>query len=345
MNEKQNKSNNNNGFTVITGSEADFYVPEPTNFIIDTLLVEGFKTVLAGTTGSNKSYFALQEGMSIANGEETFLGFKILQPGLKVLYVDTEVGETELVRRYHRVKSNFPNWHGAEKFVMMSKNGINEEFWSALNKQIIKFMPDIVYIDCLYNAITHKDLTKNVNVFKFTDIVTKLQSDFNLTVRIIHHFNKGGHELGLTMDRMSGASALQNWAEHLTLLTYTNVPALRLLRIVKSRGTDYPREYYGIEWDAESFMLNRLGIVMNWMKYLVDMNKTEKWAKALQYMGKSFTTNDWVKTVSYKLHTVKERQAKNWLNEMSACGVIKKVKMGFWEKTDIEIVDDIIEVE
>ena len=95
MIEKQNKTNNNSGFTVITGSEADSYVPEPTNFIIDTLLPDGFKTVLAGTTGSNKSYFAMQEGMSIANGEETFLGFKILQPGLKVLYVDTEVGKTE----------------------------------------------------------------------------------------------------------------------------------------------------------------------------------------------------------------------------------------------------------
>ena len=110
-----------------------------------------------------------------------------------------------------------------------------------LKKQVVLFKPDIIYIDCMYNAATNKDLSKNVNIFKFTDLITSLHDSFNITTRIIHHFNKGGHELGLSMDRMSGASALQNWAEHLTLISYTNVPSLRLLRIVKSRGTDSKR--------------------------------------------------------------------------------------------------------
>ena len=61
-----------NGYSIISAAEAENFQPEPTGYIIDTLVPKGFKTVLAGTTGSNKSYFAMQEGMSIANGEEEF---------------------------------------------------------------------------------------------------------------------------------------------------------------------------------------------------------------------------------------------------------------------------------
>ena len=322
-----------NGYSIISAAEAENFQPEPTGYIIDTLVPKGFKTVLAGTTGSNKSYFAMQEGMSIANGEEEFLGFKILQPGLKVLYIDTEVGKNELIKRFQRIKDNFKVWNGTEKFLMMSKNGVNNDFWMQLKKQVVLFKPDIIYIDCMYNAATNKDLSKNVNIFKFTDLITSLHDSFNITTRIIHHFNKGGHELGLSMDRMSGASALQNWAEHLTLISYTNVPSLRLLRIVKSRGTDFPREYFGIDWNGEEYMLKMLGVVMDWMKYLVDINKTEKWSAALDYMDDYFSTHHWVDVVSNRLKSVKERQAKNWLKEMESCGVIKKIKQGEWEKT------------
>ena len=336
---------NKSSYSVISAADAENYEPEPTSFIIDTLIPNGFKTVLAGTTGSNKSYFAMQEGMSIANGEKEFLGFKILQPGLKVLYVDTEVGKEELIKRFHRIKNNFEEWVGSGNFLMMSKNGVSNDFWTQLKKQVILFQPDIIYIDCMYNAATNKDLTKNVNIFKFTDLITGLHDEFNVTTRIIHHFNKGGHEFGLSMDRMSGASALQNWAEHLTLITYTNVPSLRLFKIVKSRGTDFPRQYFGIEWNVENYMLEMLGIVMNWMKYLVSVNKTEKWSTALDYMSTCFTTKQWIEIVSNRLKTVKERQAKQWLKEMESCGVIKKISQGRWNKTSLTVVDELIQAE
>ena len=106
---------------------------------------------------------------------------------------------------------------------MMSKTGSFSAIWDSLKTAIKKYEPDVVYIDCLYNSTTERDLAKSVNVSKFTDRITEIRDRYDLTIRIIHHFNKGGHELGLKMDRMSGASALQNWVEHLMLLSYTNV--------------------------------------------------------------------------------------------------------------------------
>ncbi len=330
-------------FTVIPGTEADVVTPEPTVCIIDTLLPMGFKTILAGTTGSNKSYYAMQEGMSIANDEDTFLGFKINKKGLKVLYVDTESGPVEMHRRYLRLQKTFENWKGSARFTMLSKEGSFQNIWNALMDAIESFQPDMLYIDCLYNTTTDRDLTKSINVSKFTDRITEIRERYDLTIRIIHHFNKGQHDLGLTMDRMSGANALQNWVEHLMLLSYTCVSSLRLITIVKARGIDYPREYYGLDWDSEQFKLSMIGIVSDWKKYLLDENKIDKWQMALGQMAETFETKDWLNKVVHELGIVKERQAKRWLKEMSIAKIIEDCGHGNWRKTDMKFVDEILD--
>ena len=91
-------------FKVMTGSEANITVPKPTEWIIEKVFPKGFNTILAGTTGSKKSYYAMQMAMSIVNNEKHFTGWKINQKGFKVLYVDTEVGIDEMLRRYKSIK-------------------------------------------------------------------------------------------------------------------------------------------------------------------------------------------------------------------------------------------------
>ena len=48
---------------------------EPTKIIIDKLMPKEVCGIIAGTTGSNKSYLAMQMGMSIANDENSILEF------------------------------------------------------------------------------------------------------------------------------------------------------------------------------------------------------------------------------------------------------------------------------
>mgnify|MGYP000303600873 FL=1 len=56
---------------------------------------------------------------------------------------------------------------------------------------------------------------------------------------------------------MSGASALQNWVEHLILMTRTNVHSLRLIKIDKARGVDFTDNYYGLNWNTEKYKIWR----------------------------------------------------------------------------------------
>ena len=333
-------------FQVISGIEADKATPVPTEFIIDTLFPAGFNTVIAGETGANKSYLALQEGMSIANNEDEFLGFKINKKGLKVLYVDTESGVDEILRRYQRIQRNFTNWKGSDNFSIMSKGGSFADIWDDVKKEIENFQPDIVYIDCLYNSITAKDISKSHIVSKFTDHITALRDKFQLSIRIIHHFTKFGHADGLKIERMSGGYALQNWAEHVILIAAsTNVSNLRLLKIVKARGVDFPRKYYGVVWDAEKFQLSLAGLIPDWRKFLLDENRVEKWRMALERMPETFETKDWLNVVVNELELVKVRQAKNWLREMSTSKIIDRTRAGVWKKTDMPFIDEIIDME
>ena len=61
-------------------------------------------------------------------------------------------------------------------------------------------------------------------------------------------------------------------------------------------------------------------------------------------MPNTFTTNDWVKVVVNGLNMVKERQAKEWLKRIELLKMIKKIRQGYWEKTNIKFVEDIIEL-
>ena len=93
------------GFTIMTGKTASNTVPKPTEWIIENVLPKGFNSCLAGTTGSKKSMWAIQLGLSVANGEKDFCGNRIKGGSRKVLFIDTEIGQDELLRRYHKIKS------------------------------------------------------------------------------------------------------------------------------------------------------------------------------------------------------------------------------------------------
>ena len=49
---------------------------KPLQWFVKGLTPKGFNSILAGTTGSGKSYYCMQEGMSLATGT-SFLGYDI----------------------------------------------------------------------------------------------------------------------------------------------------------------------------------------------------------------------------------------------------------------------------
>ena len=323
-------SNQIGGLKMIQGSEASNMEYKPTIEIIESLMPEKTQIVLGGTTGSNKSYMAMQMGMSIANNEDEFLGFKINVKGLKVLYCDTEVGEKALVNRYQEIKSNM-NWNGDSKFNLLAKNKNCDDFFQDLENAIEIWKPDIVILDCLYNVTNGEDISKNHHLKPVLDRVTAIKDGKEITFLCVHHSNKGGHEQGLVKDRISGGSYLQNWVEHMILMTDTNVATTRLMKIDKSRHIDYPRCYFELEWNPQEKKLSNRGVSQDWRKLLITNDKQEKWGNVLRDLPDEFTKLDF-KNVVEGCMNLSSRTATYWIQNMLKCKIIEKIGQGKYKK-------------
>ncbi len=130
-------------------------------WIIEGFLPLGFKSILSGTTGSNKSYASMELGMRVAganeDGSSEFLSYKIPRP-LKVLYIDIEVGQNEMLRRFQRLEKSIEVVR-QENFVMISLEGSFVDAWSTIKEATVKLKTDLVIIDNLYSS-TDKNMSK-----------------------------------------------------------------------------------------------------------------------------------------------------------------------------------------
>ena len=320
-------------FHWIGGADANSIIVPNQVEIIEKIMPKGANIVLGGTTGANKSYMAMQWGMSLVSNAEEFLGYKINVPNQRVLYVDTECGKDELLRRYQRIQQ-FLNWDNniAEGWAMISPKENTDDIWIEIDNAITRHRADAVFIDCLYNITNNMDISKNHNISRITKKIDFLKRKHEgLTPIAIHHTNKGGHEEGLYIDRLSGGSALQNWIEHCIMITTTNEAHKRMMRFAKSRVLSKPTCYYELHWNDDTFKLTNEGIIDNPKSLLVTEEAKKKWDEALNHMQDEFTWNDWLNKVEV-MDGMSQTTAKNWMSELRGMEAVERVGQGIYRK-------------
>lgn len=326
------------GFKLMTGKEASNTTPKPTEWIIENVLPKGFNSCIAGTTGSKKSMWAIQLALSVANGEKEFCNNPINTRGLKVLFIDTEIGEDELLRRFHKIKSHMA-WKGDDNWLMMSKGGTTMDIWEQTKEIISAFRPELVVIDSIYNATSVADFSKPTGMSKVTDALSIIKDKYNVTLLMVAHFNKGGHELGLMIDRMQGSAVFQNWIEFQILMIKTNIQDFNIWRVAKTRGVFHDESYIGLQWD--DFWFTAKGVIEDINPYLITEQKKRKWMIILEDCPQRFDTNQWLNVFNSKFPEMSERTAKTWLKEASGTPMLKKVLHGVYEKS-LELLDETI---
>jgi hypothetical protein len=319
-------------FTIMMDKEASEKTPEPMEWIVENVLPKEQNSVLAGTTGSKKSYYVMQLGMCLASGGSHFIGNRIMANDFKVLYVDTEIGQKELLRRYHRLKKHL-DWKDEGNWCMMSKSGRTVDIWDSVHYVIQnQFMPDLLIIDSLYNSTTITALDKSTNVSKLTDELCEFKDRYGTTMLTVGHFNKGGNEMGLVLERMNGASQLQNWVEWDILMCKTNVPNLNLWRLGKTRATAHDESYIALKWEDFWFKPLENGVVDDPSWLLLSEQKKENWKIVLEDLPDRFDTNQWLNVFDSKFSNMAKRTGENWLKSASATPMLNKIAHGVYEK-------------
>jgi hypothetical protein len=315
-------------FTIMTGKEASLKEPPPTEWLIENVLPKKFNSCIAGTTGSKKSFWSMQLGMSLANGENYFCGNKIMSGKIRVLYIDTEIGKEEMHRRYKRIQSKM-NWTGDDNFIMISKGGTHADIWGDVHELLSYYRPELIIVDSLYNSTTVGDFSKSAQMSKVTDALSDFKERYDVTLLAVAHFNKGQHEQGLLIDRMQGSAVLQNWVEFQMLMISTNVSDFNLWTVAKTRGVRHDTTIIGLQWD--DFWFETRGVVEDYKPFLITEHKKNKWQSVLEDCPDTFDSKQWLNVFCSKFN-LSERTGRQWLKECSDSPLLEKLGHDKYEK-------------
>ena len=173
--------------------------------LIDGVLRQGHKMLLAGPSKAGKSYALIEMTIAIAEGQK-WLGFSCAQG--KVLYINLEIDRASCLHRFKDVYTALG---------YQPRNLTNIDIWSLRGKAVPmdKLAPKIVrraakkgyiaiIIDPIYKVITG-DENSAEQMSHFCNQFDKVCTELGCAVIYCHHHSKGGQGDKRSMDRASGS--------------------------------------------------------------------------------------------------------------------------------------------
>lgn len=188
-------------------SAADFWenMPELSPPLIDGVLRQGHKMLLAGPSKAGKSFSLIELCIAIAEGGE-WLGFKCAQG--RVLYVNLELDDASCKHRFRDVY---------DALGMTPKNLANIDIWNLRGRSVPmdKLAPPLIrrakkrgytaiIIDPIYKVITGDENSAD-QMAHFCNQFDKVCSEVGCAVIYCHHHSKGAQGGKRSMDRASGS--------------------------------------------------------------------------------------------------------------------------------------------
>jgi len=185
----------------------DFWnnLPDLAPSLIDGLLRQGHKMLIAGPSKAGKSFALIELCAAIAEGKE-WLGWKCAQG--KIMYVNLELDRASCLHRFKDVyealgwaPSNLQNidiWNLRGKSVPMDKLA------PKLIRRAQKKNYIAIVIDPIYKVITGDENSAD-QMAHFTNQFDKVCTELGSAVIYCHHHSKGSQGNKRSMDRASGS--------------------------------------------------------------------------------------------------------------------------------------------
>lgn len=181
------------------------HLPELSPPLIDGVLRQGHKMLVAGPSKAGKSYALIELCCAVAEGK-TWLNFNCTQG--KILYVNLELDRASCLHRFKDVYtalgwapehlSSIDIWNLRGKSVPMDKLA------PKLIRRAAKKDYIAIVIDPIYKVITGDENSAD-QMAHFCNQFDKVCTELNCAVIYCHHHSKGGQGGKKSMDRASGS--------------------------------------------------------------------------------------------------------------------------------------------
>jgi hypothetical protein len=241
-----------------------------TEWSVDGLIQKGGNGIVVGDPGSAKSYSTLDLAHHLVAGVE-WMGHRIPKR-MKVAYIAREdhAGLTQ-----HRGMSLLKGYEGKDMGWALSEININEwlyyntraqsDTFSLQNEmdvqEIIEAFKDkgieIAFFD-VFRRLWEGDENDNKEVAKVLAVLTRIQTECNCSVALVHHLNKS--EGGTIFQRIRGAGSIYGWREWAFGISIENPeddPKDRIRKIVFETKAATPASpaYYCFEGNEDKVSL------------------------------------------------------------------------------------------
>lgn len=180
-------------------------LPELSPVLIDGMLRQGHKMLIAGPSKAGKSFGLINLCISIAEGIE-WLGFKCEQG--RVLYVNLELDRASCL---HRFKDEYDalgivpeNLANIDIWNLRGKSKPMDKLAPSLIRRALKTRPLAIIVDPIYKVITG-DENSAEQMSKFCNQFDKIATEIGCSVIYCHHHSKGDQWGKKSMDRASGS--------------------------------------------------------------------------------------------------------------------------------------------
>lgn len=180
-------------------------LPELAPPLIDGVLRQGHKMLIAGPSKAGKSFALIGMCVSIAEGLPWF-GWECAQG--RVLYVNLELDRASCLHRFRDVYEAMGavpnNLANIDVWNLRGKSKPMDELAPSLIRRALKTHPIAVIIDPIYKVITGDENSAD-QMAQFCNNFDKVADSLGCAVIYCHHHSKGSQGQKRSMDRASGS--------------------------------------------------------------------------------------------------------------------------------------------
>lgn len=208
------------------------------SLIIEGMLHQGCKLILAGTSKSNKSWCLLDLALAVCTGG-TWWGRRCAKH--PVVYLNFELQPWAIQRRFTALigAHGLPEDTGGN-LLLWNLRGFDSDvamLRPALERGFEQIRPGLIVLDPVYKLLGNRDENNNGAIGDVLRELERMAHNSGAAIALAHHFAKGDSSGKSPIDRMSGAGVWARDPDSLLIMTpdeeepdvYEVIPILRNL--------------------------------------------------------------------------------------------------------------------